>query len=141
MKPLKTAILAVLCVSLVVGLHLILICFLDIRVEGRDTEFIKEISKVYFLPLLLCFINCYMCIETKRVKYHVTWFLVSTIPSGLLLLFIKGIQNTGEEEVRGFVTIEFFPRYLLEMLYLLPGSIGITQFILLIYYLITLRKK
>ncbi len=74
------------------------------------------------------------------MKYHVVWFLSTTIPSFLLILFFKAIQRTGEYE-QAFVTIEFFPEYQVEMLILLPISIFVLQFILTLYYLIRIRRR
>ncbi|ASA20440.1 hypothetical protein [Paenibacillus donghaensis] len=141
MKAIRNILLAILYVLLVVGLHLILIYFLDIRIKGWEKELIKELGKVYFLPLFLCFINSLMFIRTRRIKYHVTWFLVTTIPSSLLLLFFKAIQGVGDSEYGVVVSIEFFPKYYAEMLILLPGSILVIQFILTLYYLIKIRKE
>ncbi|AIQ70927.1 hypothetical protein [Paenibacillus graminis] len=141
MKSIKTVLQAILYVLLAVGLHLILIYFLKIRIEGWGTELLKYSFKVYFVPLLLCFINSFLFIRTKRLKYHVNWFLVTTIPSCLLILFFKAIQDVGDSEYGVVVSIEFFPKYYAEMFILLPGSILVIQFILTIYYLIKIRKE
>ncbi|CQR54710.1 hypothetical protein [Paenibacillus riograndensis] len=141
MKSIKTVLQAILYVLLAVGLHLILIYFLKIRIEGWGTELLKYSFKVYFVPLLLCFINSFLCIRTKRLKYHVNWFLVTMIPSFLLILFFKAIQGVGDSEYGVVVSIEFFPKYQVEMLFLLPWSISIIQFILTLYYLIKIRKE
>lgn len=141
MKSIKTVLQAILYVLLAVGLHLILIYFLKIRIEGWGTELLKYSFKVYFAPLLLCFINSFLFIRTKRLKYHVNWFLVTMLTGLLLLLFFKAIQDDGDSEYGVFVSIEFFPNYQVEMLFLLPWSISIIQFILILYYLIKIRKE
>ncbi|OKP95316.1 hypothetical protein A3849_26545 [Paenibacillus sp. P46E] len=141
MKSIKTVLQAILYVILAVSLHLTLIYFLDIRIEGWGTELLTYLLKVYFVPLLLCFINSLMFIRIRRMKYHINWFLVTLIPSCLLLLFFKAIQDVGDPEYGAFVSIEFFPKYQVEMLFLLPWSIFIIQFILTLYYLIKIRKK
>ncbi|CAM4383509.1 hypothetical protein PATY110618_11405 [Paenibacillus typhae] len=138
MKVIKAALQSILYAFLIVGFHLILIYFLEIRIEGWETELIKESIKVYFLPLLLCFINSLMIIRSRRVKYHVTWFLLSTIPSSLLLMFFKSIQDIGERE-RQFVSIELFPKYSLEMFSFLPGGLLVFQLLFTLYLLIKIR--
>jgi hypothetical protein len=125
----------------VVGLHLILIYFLKIRIEGWGTELLNISFRVYFIPLLLCFINSFLFIRTQRIKYNAIWFLVTMLSSLLLLLLFNAIQDDSDSEYGVFVSIEFFPKYQLEMLFVLPWSISIIQFILTLYYLIKIRKN
>ena len=141
MKSIKTVLQAILYVLLAVGLHLILIYFLKIRIEGWGTELLKVSFKVYFVPLFLCLINSFLFIRTQRIKYNVIWLLVTMLSSLLLLLFFKAIQDDGDSEYGVFVSTEFFPKYQVEMLFLLPWSISIIQFILTLYYLFKIRKN
>lgn len=138
MRAIKTTLQTILYGLLVVGAHLTLIYFLDIRIEGRNTELIKEIGKVYLLPLFLCFVNSLMIVKARKIKYHVIWFLVTTLPSSCLLFLFKEIQGLGTEEYQ-VVSIELFPRYSLELLVFLPGSILVLQFVFALYFLI--KKK
>lgn len=141
MKSYKTGLQAILYVLVVIGLHLILIYLLKIRIEKGGTELLKISFKVYFIPLLLCLINSFLFIRTQRIKYNVNWFLVTMLSSLLLLLFFKAIQDDSESDNGVFVSIELFPKYQLEMLFLLPWSISIIQFILTLYYLFKIRKN
>ncbi|OMC78110.1 hypothetical protein BK125_11110 [Paenibacillus odorifer] len=141
MKSFKTGLQAILYVILVAGLHLILIYFLKIRIEGWGTELLNISFKVYFIPLLLCFINSFLFIRTQRIKYNAIWFLVTMLSSLLLLLFFNAMQDDSDSEYGVVVFIEFFPKYQVEMLFLLPWSISIIQFILTLYYLIKIRKN
>lgn len=100
MKSLKTGIQAILYVLVVLGLHLILIYLLQIRIEGWGTEVSITSFKVYFIPLLFCLINSFLFIRTQRIKYHITWFLVTTIPSFLFILFFKAIQTNGDYVIK-----------------------------------------
>ncbi len=140
-KLIKTLLQAILYVLIVVGLHLILIYLLEIRIEGWGTGLLKFSFKVYFVPLFLCFINSFLFIRTQRIKYHVIWFLLTTLPNFLLLLIFKAIQTSGDSEYAVVVSIELFPKYQVEMFILLPGSILVIQFILALYYLIKIRKE
>ncbi|MEK5438559.1 MULTISPECIES: hypothetical protein [Paenibacillus] len=140
MKSFKTGLQAILYVLLVVGLHLILIYFLKIRIEGWGTALLNISFKVYFIPLLLCLINSFLFIRTQRIKYNAIWFLVTMLSSLLLLLFFNAIQDDSDSEYGVVVSIEWFPKYQVEMLFLLPWSISIIQFILTLYYLIKIRK-
>ncbi|WP_054939436.1 hypothetical protein [Paenibacillus ihuae] len=140
MKAIKTALQTILYLLLVVGLHLTLIYILDIRIEGWKTELIKELGKVYLLPLFLCFINSLILVKALRTKYHVIWLLVTIIPSCCLLFFFKAIQGLGEGEYQ-VVSIEMFPKYSLEMFTFLPRSILVLQFVFTLYFLIKIRKE
>ncbi|WP_342481468.1 hypothetical protein NST07_10030 [Paenibacillus sp. FSL L8-0340] len=140
-KLIKTLLQAILYVLIVIGLHLILIYLLEIRIEVWGTGLLKFSFKVYFVPLFLCFINSFLFIRTQRIKYHVIWFLLTTLPNFLLLLFFKAIQTSGDSEDAVVVSIELFPKYQVEMLILLPGSILVIQFIMALYYLIKIRKE
>lgn len=94
MKSFKTGLQAILYVILVVGLHLILIYFLKIRIEGWGTELLNISFKVYFIPLLLCFINSFLFIRTQRIKYNAIWFLVTMLSSLLLFYFSMQCKMT-----------------------------------------------
>lgn len=141
MKSFKTGLQAILYVLLVVGLHLILIYFLKIRIEGWGTELLYTSFKVYFIPLLLCLINSFLLIRTLRIKDNTIWFLVTMLSSLLLLLFFNAIQDDTNSDEEVFISILSSPKYQVEMLFLLPWSISIIQFILTLYYLIKIRKN
>ncbi|KTD85452.1 hypothetical protein [Paenibacillus etheri] len=141
MKSFKTGLQAILYVILVVGLHLILIYFLKIRIEGWGTELLYTSFKVYFIPLLLCLINSFLLIRTLRIKDNTIWFLVTMLSSLLLLLFFNAIQDDTNSDEEVFISILSSPKYQLEMLFLLPWCISIIQFILTLYYLIKIRKN
>lgn len=141
MKALQTILQAILYVLLVIGLHLILIYFLEIRMERWGTALLEETIRVYIIPLILCSVNAIIISRNRRIKYKINWFLVTMLSSLLLLLFFTAVQTDGEPYEGGFVTIEFFPKYQLEMLFILPWSIAIIQFILTLYYLFKMRKE
>lgn len=130
-----------LSVLLVFGLHLFLVYFLNIRIEGWGTELLKYSFKAYSIPLLLCLINSFLFIRTKRIKYNAIWFLLTMISSLLLLLFFNAIQDDSDSDVGAIVDIDWFPKYQVEMLFLLPWSIAIIQFFLTLYYLIKIRRE
>ena len=140
MKLLKLLLLSILYVLLALGLHLYLIYLLKIQIEDWGPELLKFTYQAYFVPVCLGFTNSFLFVRTLRVKYHVIWFLSTTIPSFLLILFFKAMQRTGEYE-QAVVTIEFFPEYQVEMLILLPIFIFILQFILTLFYVIRIRKN
>lgn len=141
MKALQTILQAILYVLLVIGLHLVLIYFLEIRMERWGTALLEETIRVYIIPLILCIVNAIIISRNRRIKYKINWFLITMFSSLLLLLFFTAVQNHGDPYEGGFVTIEFFPKYQLEMLFILPWSIAIIQFILTLYYLFKMRKE
>lgn len=140
MRALKTILQAILYVLLAIGLQLFLIYFLRIRIEGWGIKLLNFSIKMYLVPLSLLLVNSFLYVRTRRINYHITWFLLTVLPSSLLILFSKAIQRSGEYE-QAVVEIKFFPEYQVEMLILLPFSIFIFQFILILYYLIKVRKE
>lgn len=141
MKALQTILQAILYVLLVIGLHLVLIYFLEIRMERWGKALLEETIRVYIIPLILCSVNAIIISRNRRIKYKINWFLVTMLSSLLLLLFFTAVQNDGDPYEGGFVNIEFFPKYQLEMLFILPWSTAIIQFILTLYYLFKMRKE
>lgn len=141
MKALQTILQAFLFVLLVIGLHLILIYFLEIRMERWGPALLEETIRVYIIPLILCSVNAIIISRNRRLKYKINWFLVTMLSSLLLLLFFTAVQNDGVSDDGRIVSFEFFPKYQLEMLLILPWSIAIIQFILTLYYLFKMRKE
>ncbi|NOU78474.1 hypothetical protein GC101_06220 [Paenibacillus sp. LMG 31459] len=131
---------AILYVLLAVGLHLILIYFLGIRMELREPGVIQTLFKMYLLPLLLGFVNCFLLIRTGGIKHQVIWFLGMMLSSFLLLFFFKVIQTSGDSEYGAIVSFELLPKYDLEMLLLFPRGVLVVQSVLTFYYLIK-RKE
>lgn len=137
-KSIKTVFQVILYMLAAIAIHLILIYFLGIRIEGGwGTELIILLSTTYFLPLAMCFINGLLFIRAKRVRDRITWFVFTVIPSSLLLfLFVEMQSAGGSEDALVFITM---PKYSAEMIYLLPIVIIIIQLIMTIYYLINVR--
>jgi uncharacterized membrane-anchored protein YitT (DUF2179 family) len=72
-KSIKTVFQVILYVLAAIAIHLILIYFLGIRIEGGwGTELIILLSTTYFLPLAMCFINGLLFIRAKRVRDRIT---------------------------------------------------------------------
>ncbi|ETT53532.1 hypothetical protein C162_07249 [Paenibacillus sp. FSL R7-269] len=141
MKALQTILQAILYVLLVIGLHLILIYYLEIKMERWGTALLEETIRVYIIPLILCSVNAIIISRNRRIKYKINWFLVTMLSSLLLLLFFIAVQNDGDSDEGRIVSFQFFPKYQLEMLFILPWSIAIIQFILTLYYLFKMRKE
>ncbi|ASA20442.1 hypothetical protein B9T62_06260 [Paenibacillus donghaensis] len=84
---------SILYVSIVILLHSTLIYFFEMKIEGWGKSLLNELCKTYILPLLLLFFNCMLCVRKRVRKYQIGWFITSTIPSFLLLSFIKVTEN------------------------------------------------
>lgn len=139
-KSIKTVLQAILYLLAAIAIHLILIYFLGIRIEGGwGTELIILLSKTYILPLAMCFINGLLFSRAKRIGDRITWFVFTVIPSGLLLFVFVEMQSAGgNEDELVFITM---PKYSAEMIYLLPIVIIIIQLIMTLYYLINVRVR
>lgn len=137
-KSIKTVFQVILYMLAAIAIHLILIYFLGIRIEGGwGTELIILLCKTYILPLAMCFINGLLFIRAKRVRDRITWFVFTVIPSSLLLFLLVEMQSPGgSEDELVFITM---PKYSAEMIYLLPMIIIIIQLIMTLYYLINVR--
>ncbi|WP_216626486.1 hypothetical protein, partial [Paenibacillus phytohabitans] len=128
MKPKKTVLQTISHILAAIVIHLILIYFLGIRIEGGGgTELIILLCKTYILPLAMCFINGLLFSRAKRVRDRITWFVFTVIPSSLLLFLFEVMQSDGgSEDELVFITM---PKYSVEMIYLLPIVIIIIQLI------------
>lgn len=81
MKALQTILQAILYVLLVIGLHLILIYYLEIKMERWGTALLAETIRVYIIPLILCSVNAIIISRNRRIKYKINWFLVTMLYS------------------------------------------------------------
>lgn len=81
MKALQTILQAILYVLLVIGLHLILIYYLQIKMERWGTALLEETIRVYIIPLILCSVNAIIISRNRRIKYKINWFLVTMLSS------------------------------------------------------------
>ncbi|WNS46396.1 hypothetical protein [Paenibacillus sp. MMS20-IR301] len=136
----KSMLRAFLYILAAIAIHLILIYFLGIRIEGgRGAELILLLCETYALPLTMCLINGLLFISVKRMGDEITWFLFTVIPGSLLLfLFVEMQTAGGGGEDEGIISWEI-PRYAVEIIYLLSAAIIIIQLIMSLYYLVNVR--
>ncbi|WP_189024977.1 hypothetical protein [Paenibacillus albidus] len=113
----------------VIALHVSVIYFLGIRIEDPR---LLEISLTYFLPLILLLINCILCLRKRMLKNNIIWFIKSTVPSIILLFFLKELQGIESNESYAVVEFDFFTKYYIEMVYIFPLFCFVVQLVIIL---------
>lgn len=79
-KSIKTVFQVIPYILAAIAIHLILIYFLRIIIEGGwGTELIILLCKTYIPPLAMCFINGLLFIRAKRIGDRITWFVFTVM--------------------------------------------------------------
>ena len=105
-KLLLTWIRAISQVLFIAVLHLLVIHFLNLKVGVWDEEATRQAFLVYSVLTLLLFVTCMMSLVTKKLRYNLTWFCISTIPS-ISLLILLNISKVNEPIENNFIDLNF----------------------------------
>ncbi|MEK5236070.1 hypothetical protein NST99_10265 [Paenibacillus sp. FSL L8-0470] len=125
-----TRIRAISQVVFIVILHLFVIHIMDLKVGKWEEEGIRHIFIVYSVLIILLYVTCMMSLVTKKLKYNLIWFCISTIPSISILFFLNKIQGnnvTGS----GFIDFKFDDGFV-ELMILFPFSYLLIQLALVV---------
>ncbi|KHL91259.1 hypothetical protein QW71_35680 [Paenibacillus sp. IHB B 3415] len=114
---------------LIIIFHLLVIFFLRIRLENFDFHHAVSLLPTYFLPVLCLLLNTYLYFNYSSKKRKFIWAFVSTIPSGILLFYIKNSYNSS------VVNEPIFNKYSIELGIYFPLFYLIFQFVLLLAWL------
>jgi hypothetical protein len=82
----NTRIKAILQVLFVVFLHFITIYLLKLKTEDWDEEIVRQMFLMYSASIFLTYMSCMMALKTRKLRYNITWLVISTLPS-LRILF------------------------------------------------------
>lgn len=77
---------AILQVLFVVFLHFITIYLLKLKTEDWDEEIVRQMFLMYSASIFLTYMSCMMALKTRKLRYNITWLVISTLPS-LRILF------------------------------------------------------
>lgn len=125
-----TRIRAISQVVFIVILHLFVIHIMDLKVEKWEEEGIRQILIVYSVLIILLYVTCMMSLVTRKFRYNLIWFCISTIPSISILFFLNKIQGNN---VTGSGFIDFkFDEGFVELMILFPFSYLLIQLALVV---------
>ncbi len=125
-----TRIRAISQVIFIVILHLFVIHIMDLKVGKWGEEGIRQILIVYSVLIILLYVTCMMSLVTRKFRYNLIWFCISTIPSISILFFLNKIQ--GNKAIgSGFIDFKFDDGFI-ELMILFPLSYLLIQLVLVI---------
>lgn len=118
-------------VGLVAIFHIVIIYFLNIRVE-ESTE-IKKIFIVYSIPIILLYTTCKMSLRMNKYRCSLVWIVTSTLPSLIFLNFLNHLKEN-MNTVPGILDISYL-KIDYDQIYLLfyfPSAFTIIQIMLML---------
>lgn len=115
-------------VAFVIMIHLGLIVFLQIKtVEWPEVKG-AEVVLTYTAPAFLLYATCIRSLKTKKLRYNLSWLLISLLPSIAILFKFKEFASAAPVEP---VFIEFhFAQGYLELMLFFPFIYAVIQLVL-----------
>lgn len=129
-NKLITRISAISQVVFIVILHLLVIHFMNLKIEEWEEEAVMQVFIVYSVLIILLYVTCMMSLVTRKIKYNLIWFFISTIPSISILFFLN---KSNENEISGPGFIDFkFDNGFVELMFIFPFFYLLIQLVLVI---------
>ncbi|OME04177.1 hypothetical protein BSK54_05350 [Paenibacillus odorifer] len=103
----STRMKALLQVTIVVFLHLIIIYLLGMKTGKLEVEVVKQMFIMYAAPIILLNVSCKIALKTEKLRYNISWLVISIVPSTRILFYLKELQGK-ESRGSGVVDLSFF---------------------------------
>ncbi|MEK3865658.1 hypothetical protein MHH60_19500 [Paenibacillus sp. FSL H7-0716] len=140
----STRMKALLQVTIVVFLHLIIIYLLGMKTGKLEVEVVKQMFIMYAAPIILLNVSCKIALKTEKLRYNISWLVISIVPSTRILFYLKELQGK-ESRGSGVVDLSFFdmkPDFdLISLIYLFPIIYLGIQLVLIFLLLIMIVTK
>ncbi|MEK5415527.1 MULTISPECIES: hypothetical protein [Paenibacillus] len=94
-------------VTIVVFLHLIIIYLLGMKTGKLEVEVVKQMFIMYAAPIILLNVSCKIALKTEKLRYNISWLVISIVPSMRILFYLKELQGK-ESSGSGVVGLSFF---------------------------------
>ncbi|MEK4193534.1 MULTISPECIES: hypothetical protein [Paenibacillus] len=98
---------AILQVTIVIFLHLIIIYLLGMKTGKLEVEVVKQMFIMYAAPIILLNVSCKIALKTQKLRYNISWLVISIVPSTRILFYLKELQGK-ESRGSGVVDLRFF---------------------------------
>ncbi|WP_179089535.1 hypothetical protein [Paenibacillus odorifer] len=135
---------ALLQVTIVVFLHLIIIYLLGMKTGKLEVEVVKQMFIMYAAPIILLNVSCKIALKTEKLRYNISWLVISIVPSTRILFYLKELQGK-ESRGSGVVDLSFFdikPDFdQISLIYLFPIIYLGIQLVLIFLLLIMIVTK
>lgn len=93
-------------VTIVVFLHLIIIYLLGMKTGKLEVEVVKQMFIMYAAPIILLNVSCKIALKTEKLRYNISWLVISIVPSMRILFYLKELQGK-ESSGSGVVGLSF----------------------------------
>ncbi|AIQ73552.1 MULTISPECIES: hypothetical protein [Paenibacillus] len=103
----STRMKAILQVTIVIFLHLIIIYLLGMKTGKLEVEVVKQMFIMYAAPIILLNVSCKIALKTQKLRYNISWLVISIVPSTRILFYLKELQGK-ESRGSGVVDLRFF---------------------------------
>ncbi|OMC77971.1 hypothetical protein BK125_10320 [Paenibacillus odorifer] len=131
-------------VTIVVFLHLIIIYLLGMKTGKLEVEVVKQMFIMYAAPIILLNVSCKIALKTEKLRYNISWLVISIVPSTRILFYLKELQGK-ESRGSGVVDLSFFdikPDFdQISLIYLFPIIYLGIQLVLIFLLLIMIVTK
>ncbi|MEK4187360.1 hypothetical protein [Paenibacillus sp. FSL L8-0494] len=98
---------AILQVTIVIFLHLIIIYLLGMKTGKLEVEVVKQMFIMYAAPIILLNVSCKIALKTQKLRYNISWLVISIVPSTRILFYLKELQGK-ESRGSGVVDLRLF---------------------------------
>ncbi|MEK4104352.1 hypothetical protein NST28_09760 [Paenibacillus sp. FSL R10-2791] len=98
---------AILQVTILIFLHLIIIYLLGMKTGKLEVEVVKQMFIMYAAPIILLNVSCKIALKTQKLRYNISWLVISIVPSTRILFYLKELQGK-ESRGSGVVDLRFF---------------------------------
>ncbi|MEC0134941.1 MULTISPECIES: hypothetical protein [Paenibacillus] len=103
----STRMKAILQVTILIFLHLIIIYLLGMKTGKLEVEVVKQMFIMYAAPIILLNVSCKIALKTQKLRYNISWLVISIVPSTRILFYLKELQGK-ESRGSGVVDLRFF---------------------------------
>lgn len=102
----STRMKAILQVTILIFLHLIIIYLLGMKTGKLEVEVVKQMFIMYAAPIILLNVSCKIALKTQKLRYNISWLVISIVPSTRILFYLKELQGK-ESRGSGVVDLRF----------------------------------
>jgi len=72
-----------------------------------EVEVVKKMFIMYAAPIILLNVSCKIALKTEKLRYNISWLVISIVPSMRILFYLKELQGK-ESRGSGVVDLSFF---------------------------------
>ncbi|OME08348.1 hypothetical protein BSK64_03235 [Paenibacillus odorifer] len=80
---------------------------MGLKTGKLEVEVVKKMFIMYAAPIILLNVSCKIALKTEKLRYNISWLVISIVPSTRILFYLKELQGK-ESRGSGVVDLSFF---------------------------------